>query len=214
MNELNYIQYTLPENTGTVQVILKDETIWCTQKAMAQLFNVGVPAISKHLKNIFNEGELDSDVVVSKMEITTRHGAIEGKTQTNEVDFYNLDAIIAVGYRVSSMKATRFRQWATSVLNSYIRKGFALDDDRLKELGGGGYWKELLLRIRDIRASEKVFYRAVLDIYATSIDYDPKAEISVEFFKKVQNKMHFAVHGQTAAEVILQQPTTDMFRRR
>ena len=151
MNELNYIQYTLPENTGTVQVILKDETIWCTQKAMAQLFNVGVPAISKHLKNIFNEGELDSDVVVSKMEITTRHGAIEGKTQTNEVDFYNLDAIIAVGYRVSSMKATRFRQWATSVLNSYIRKGFALDDDRLKELGGGGYWKELLLRIRDIR---------------------------------------------------------------
>lgn len=202
MNELNYIQYTLPENTGTVQVILKDETIWCTQKAMAQLFNVGVPAISKHLKNIFNEGELDSDVVVSKMEITTRHGAIEGKTQTNEVDFYNLDAIIAVGYRVSSMKATRFRQWATTVLNSYIRKGFALDDDRLKELGGGGYWKELLLRIRDIRASEKVFYRAVLDIYATSIDYDPKAEISVEFFKKVQNKMHFAVHGQTAAEVI------------
>ena len=199
---MNYIQYTLPENTGTVQVILKDETIWCTQKAMAQLFNVGVPAISKHLKNIFNEGELDSDVVVSKMEITTRHGAIEGKTQTNEVDFYNLDAIIAVGYRVSSMKATRFRQWATSVLNSYIRKGFALDDDRLKELGGGGYWKELLLRIRDIRASEKVFYRAVLDIYATSIDYDPKAEISVEFFKKVQNKMHFAVHGQTAAEVI------------
>ena len=118
---------------------------------MSQLFNVGVPAISKHLKNIFNEGELDSDVVVSKMEITTRHGAIEGKTQTNEVDFYNLDAIIAVGYRVSSMKATRFRQWATSVLNSYIRKGFALDDARLKELGGGGYWKELLLRIRDIR---------------------------------------------------------------
>lgn len=202
MSELNYIQYTLPENTGTVQVILKDETIWCTQKAMAQLFGVGVPAISKHLANIFQEGELEKEVVVSKMEITTKHGAIEGKVQTNGVDFYQLDAIIAVGYRVSSLKATRFRQWATSVLNSYIRKGFALDDDRLKNLGGGGYWKELLFRIRDIRASEKVFYRAILDIYATSIDYDPKAEVSVEFFKKVQNKVHYAVHGQTAAEVI------------
>lgn len=200
MNELNYIQYTLPENTGTVQVVLKDETIWCTQKAMAQLFNVGVPAISKHLNNIFEEGELDKDTTLSKMETVVNRG-FRGEVP-DEVDFYNLDAIIAVGYRVSSMKATRFRQWATSVLNSYIRKGFALDDDRLKELGGGGYWKELLLRIRDIRASEKVFYRAVLDIYATSIDYDPKAEISVEFFKKVQNKMHFAVHGQTAAEVI------------
>lgn len=202
MSELNYIQYTLPENTGTVQVILKDETIWCTQKAMAQLFGVGIPAISKHLANIFQEGELEKEVVVSKMEITTKHGAIEGKVQTNGVDFYQLDAIIAVGYRVSSLKATRFRQWATSVLNSYIRKGFALDDDRLKNLGGGGYWKELLFRIRDIRASEKVFYRAILDIYATSIDYDPKAEVSVEFFKKVQNKVHYAVHGQTAAEVI------------
>lgn len=200
MNELNYIQYTLPENTGTVQVVLKDETIWCTQKAMAQLFNVGVPAISKHLNNIFEEGELDKDTTLSKMETVVNRG-FRGEVP-DEVDFYNLDAIIAVGYRVSSMKATRFRQWATSVLNSYIRKGFALDDDRLRELGGGGYWKELLLRIRDIRASEKVFYRAVLDIYATSIDYDPKAEISVEFFKKVQNKMHFAVHGQTAAEVI------------
>lgn len=200
MEELNYIQYTLPENTGTVQVVLKDETIWCTQKAMAQLFNVGVPAISKHLNNIFEEGELDKDTTLSKMETVVNRG-FRGEVP-DEVDFYNLDAIIAVGYRVSSMKATRFRQWATSVLNSYIRKGFALDDDRLKELGGGGYWKELLLRIRDIRASEKVFYRAVLDIYATSIDYDPKAEISVEFFKKVQNKMHFDVHGQTAAEVI------------
>lgn len=198
----HFVQYTLPDNTGTIQVILKDETIWCTQKAMAQLFGVGVPAISKHLSHIFEEGELDKDMVVSKMEITTRHGAIDGKSQTNVVDFYNLDAIIAVGYRVSSIKATRFRQWATKVLNSYIRKGFALDDTRLKELGGGGYWKELLFRIRDIRASEKVFYRSILDIYATSIDYDPKAEISVDFFRKVQNKMHFAVHGQTAAEVI------------
>ena len=145
MNELNYIQYTLPENTGTVQVILKDETIWCTQKAMAQLFNVGVPAISKHLNNIFEEGELDKDTTLSKMETVVNRG-FRGEVP-DEVDFYNLDAIIAVGYRVSSMKATRFRQWATSVLNSYIRKGFALDDDRLKELGGGGYWKELLLRI-------------------------------------------------------------------
>jgi hypothetical protein len=170
---------------------------------MAQLFGVGVPAISKHIKNIFSEGELDEKVVVSKMETTTQHGAIEGLTQTISTNFYNLDAIISIGYRVNSAKATQFRIWATRVLKEYIRKGYALDDNRLKNLGGGGYWKELLERIRDIRSSEKVFYRQVLDIYATSIDYDPTADISVEFFKRVQNKIHYAVHGHTAAEVIV-----------
>ena len=202
-NETQFILYQLPEEEGVIQVVIKDESIWATQKALASLFGVGVPAISKHLKNIFEEGELDEKVVVSKMEITTRHGAIEGLVQTNITSYYSLDAIISVGYRVNSAKATKFRIWATRVLKEYIRKGFALDDNRLKNLGGGGYWKELLERIRDIRSSEKVFYRQVLDIYATSIDYNPNADISIEFFKRVQNKIHYAVHGQTAAEVIV-----------
>ena len=192
-----FILYQLPDEEGVIQVVVKDETIWATQKAMATLFGVGVPAVSKHLSNILEEGELVENSVVSKMEIT----AADGKNY--QTQFYNLDAIISVGYRVNSAKATKFRIWATSVLKEYIRKGFALDDNRLKNLGGGGYWKELLERIRDIRSSEKVFYRQVLDIYATSIDYNPKADISVEFFKRVQNKIHYAVHGQTAAEVIV-----------
>ncbi len=192
----------MPNDLGTVEVVVKDETLWCTQKAMAQIFGVGVPAISKHLKNIYAEGELTADTTISKMETVVNRG-IRGCV--NEmIDFYSLDAIIAVGYRVSSLKATRFRQWATKILNEYIRKGFAMDDERLKQLGGGGYWKELLARIRDIRATEKVFYRQVLEIYATSIDYDPKASVSQEFFKKVQNKIHYAVHGNTAAEIIVQ----------
>jgi hypothetical protein len=196
-NETQFILYQLPDEEGVIQVVVKDETIWATQKAMAQLFGVGVPAISKHLSNILEEGELVENSVVSKMEIT----AADGKNYKTQ--FYNLDAIISVGYRVNSTKATKFRIWATGVLKEYIRKGFALDDNRLKNLGGGGYWKELLERIRDIRSSEKVFYRQVLDIYATSIDYNPKADISIEFFKRVQNKIHYAVHGQTAAEVIV-----------
>lgn len=196
-NETQFILYQLPEEEGVIQVVVKDETIWATQKAMASLFGVGVPAVSKHLSNIMEEGELLENSVVSKMEITATDGK---KYQTQ---FYNLDAIISVGYRVNSTKATRFRIWATGVLKEYIKKGFALDDNRLKNLGGGGYWKELIERIRDIRSSEKVFYRQVLDIYATSIDYDPKADISIEFFKRVQNKIHYAVHGQTAAEVIV-----------
>ena len=198
-----FILYQLPDEEGVIQVVVKDETIWATQKAMATLFGVGVPAVSKHLKNVFQDGELNEKVVVSKMEITTQHGAVEGLTQTIDTNFYNLDAIISIGYRVNSTKATKFRIWATGVLKEYIRKGFALDDNRLKNLGGGGYWKELLERIRDIRSSEKVFYRQVLDIYATSIDYNPQADISIEFFKRVQNKIHYAVHGQTAAEVIV-----------
>ena len=196
-NEMQYVLYQLPDEEGVIQVVVKDETIWATQKAMASLFGVGVPAISKHLSNILEEGELVANSVVSKMEIT----AADGKNY--QTQFYNLDAIISVGYRVNSSKATKFRIWATGVLKEYIKKGFALDDNRLKNLGGGGYWKELLERIRDIRSSEKVFYRQVLDIYATSIDYNPKADISIEFFKRVQNKIHYAVHGQTAAEVIV-----------
>ena len=185
-----------------VEVRFKGETAWLSQEQMAELFGVQRPAITKHLKNIFIEEELDENMVSSILEHTTLHGAIAKKIQIQKVKFYNLDAIIAVGYRVNSKKATQFRIWATKILKEYIAKGFAMDDERLKNLGGGGYWKELLARIRDIRASEKVFYRQILDIYATSIDYDANTETSIGFFKKVQNKVHYAVHGQTAAEVI------------
>ncbi len=178
-------------------MIIKDDTMWATQKAMAQLFGCSTDNVSLHLKNIFASSELDKNSVTEKTSVT----ADDGKNY--QTQFYNLDAIISVGYRVNSAKATKFRIWATSVLKEYIRKGFVLDDNRLKNLGGGGYWKELIERIRDIRSSEKVFYRQVLDIYATSIDYDPRADISMDFFKRVQNKIHYAVHGQTAAEVIV-----------
>lgn len=178
-------------------MIIKDDTMWATQKAMAQLFGCSADNVSLHLKNIFASSELDKNSVTEKTSVT----AADGKNY--QTQFYNLDAIISVGYRVNSAKATKFRIWATSVLKEYIRKGFVLDDNRLKNLGGGGYWKELIERIRDIRSSEKVFYRQVLDIYATSIDYDPRADISMDFFKHVQNKIHYAVHGQTAAEVIV-----------
>jgi len=195
-NSSNIILYRSPKGSVSVEVVYSHETFWLTQKRMSELFGVAVPAISKHLKNIFNTGELQENSVVSILETT----ATDGKNY--QTAFYSLDAVIAVGYRVNSIQATQFRIWATERLKEYIIKGFTMDDDRLKNLGGGGYWKELLQRIRDIRASEKVFYRQVLDIYATSIDYDPKADVSIEFFKKVQNKVHFAVHGQTAAEVI------------
>ena len=188
--------------TINVEILFEDETVWLTQEQMSVLFEKAKSTINEHIKHVFEEGELDKSVVVRNFRITTKHGAIEGKTQTREVLYYNLDVIISVGYRVKSLRGTQFRQWATKRLNEYIRKGFTMDDDRLKQLGGGDYWHELIARIRDIRASEKVFYRQVLDIYATSIDYNPRSEISIEFFKKVQNKMHFAVHGQTAAEVI------------
>ena len=196
-NESQFILYQLPDEEGVIQVVVKDETIWATQKAMAQLFGCSTDNVSFHLKNIFSSSELNKDSVTEKNSAT----ASDGKNY--QTQFYNLDAIISVGYRVNSAKATKFRIWATGILKEYIRKGFALDDNRLKNLGGGGYWKELLERIRDIRSSEKVFYRQVLDIYATSIDYNPKADISIEFFKRVQNKIHYAVHGQTAAEVIV-----------
>ena len=190
------IIYENSDGKTIIDVRFDEDTLWLTQMQMADLFGVQKAAISKHLKNIFESEELIENAVVSILETT----AADGKNYPTK--YYNLDAVIAVGYRVNSKRATAFRIWATNILKDYIKKGFAMDDDRLKELGGGGYFKELLERIRDIRASEKVFYRQVLEIYATSIDYDPKAEVSVLFFKRVQNKIHYAVSGETAAEVI------------
>ena len=197
-----FIIFKTEDEKISVDVRFEDETVWLTQEQMSLLFGKAKSTISEHIKHLFDEGELEEKVVIRNIRITTQHGAIEGKTQQSTIKLYNLDVIISVGYRVKSLRGTQFRQWATKCLNEYIRKGFTMDDERLKNLGGGGYWKELLQRVRDIRASEKVFYRQVLDIYATSIDYDPKADVSIEFFKKVQNKIHYAVHGQTAAEII------------
>ena len=198
--EVQFLLYDMPEDSGKVQVVIKDETIWCTQKAMAQLFGVGVPAVSKHLKNIFEEGELMADSVISKMETT----ATDAKTY--EISYYSLDAIIAVGYRVSSLKATRFRQWATKILNEYIRKGFAMDDERLKQgtaLFGKDYFRELLERVRSIRASERRIWQQITDIYAEcSIDYDRNSQTTRDFYAMVQNRFHYAITGQTAAEII------------
>ena len=185
-----------------LDVRLESNTVWLNQDQIVSLFNKSKSTISEHISNIFKEGELDEQVVVRKFRTTTQHGAIEGKTQSKEVKYYNLDVIISVGYRVKSIQGTRFRQWATQRLHEYIVKGFTMDDERLKNLGGGSYWKELLDRIRDIRSSEKVLYRQVLDVYATSVDYDPRTEASRLFFKIVQNKLHYAAHGHTAAEVI------------
>ena len=205
-NEIQFLLYSMPDSEGKVQVVIKNETIWCTQKAMAQLFGVGVPAISKHLKNIFEEGELDKEVVVSKMEITTQHGAMANKSQTHSVDFYHLDAIIAVGYRVSSLKATRFRQWATKILHEYIKKGFVMDDERLKQgnaVFGKDYFRELLERIRSIRTSERRIWQQITDIYAEcSTDYDKNSPTTREFYSMIQNRFHYAITGQTAAEII------------
>lgn len=192
----NIIIYTTEDGLAKIDVTFDEDTVWLSIDQMADLFGRNKSTISRHIKNIFEEGELAKASVVANFATT----AADGKVY--QVDYYNLDVIISVGYRVKSKRGTQFRIWATGILKEYMRKGFALDDERLKNLGGGGYFKELLERIRDIRASEKVFYRQVLEIYATSIDYDPKAEISIRFFKKVQNKIHYAVHGQTAAEVI------------
>ena len=202
--EVQFLLYNMPEDSGKVQVVIKDETIWCTQKAMAQLFGVGVPAVSKHLKNIFEEGELSPEMTISKMETVINRGK---RGEVNEfIDFYNLDAIIAVGYRVSSLKATRFRQWATTILNEYIRKGFAMDDERLKQgtaLFGKDYFRELLERVRSIRASERRIWQQITDIYAEcSIDYDRNSQTTRDFYAMVQNRFHYAITGQTAAEII------------
>ena len=203
MNEIQFILYQLPDEEGKVQVVIKDETIWTTQKAMAQLFDVNIPAISKHLKNIFDEGELRPDTTVSKMEIVQMEGEREVKRETS---FYSLDAIIAVGYRVSSVRATRFRQWATKILNEYIRKGFVLDDERLKQgtaIFGKDYFRELLERVRSIRASERRIWQQITDIYAEcSIDYDRQAQTTRDFYAMIQNRFHYAIMGQTAAEII------------
>lgn len=197
VSDSKIIIYTDESGLTKVDVRLEDETMWLTQAQLCDLYQTSKSNVSEHISHIFEEGELDEESVVRKFRTTDS----DGKSYLTA--FYNLDMIIALGYRVSSIIATRFRQWATLRLKEYITKGFALDDERLKRLGGGGYWKELLERIRDIRATEKVFYRQVLEIYATSIDYDPRASVSHEFFKKVQNKIHYAIHGHAAAELIV-----------
>lgn len=198
MDEKNkIIIYTDDSGLTKIDVKLEDETLWLTQAQMCALYQTSKSNVSEHIKHIFDEGELQESSVVRKFRTT----AADGKSYLTT--HYNLDMIIALGYRVRSIIATRFRQWATIRLKEYITKGFTLDDDRLKQLGGGGYWKELLERIRDIRSTEKVLYRQVLEIYATSIDYDPRASVSQQFFQKVQNKIHYAIHGHTAAELIV-----------
>ena len=198
MNENKMIIYTANDGKTKIDVRLEEETLWLTQAQMCELYQTSKSNVSEHIKHIYEEGELNEESVVRKFRTT----AADGKEYL--VLHYNLDMIIALGYRVRSIIATRFRQWATERLKEYIVKGFTLDDERLKKLGGGSYWKELLERIRDIRASEKVLYRQILEIYATSIDYDPRAQVSQEFFKKVQNKIHYAIHGHTAAELIVE----------
>ena len=198
MEDNKVIIYTANDGRTKIDVKLEEETLWLTQAQMCELYQTSKSNVSEHIKHIFEDGELNEESVVRKFRTT----ATDGKEYL--VSHYNLDMIIALGYRVRSIIATRFRQWATERLKEYIVKGFTLDDDRLKKLGGGSYWKELLERIRDIRATEKVLYRQILEIYATSIDYDPRAQVSQEFFKKVQNKIHYAIHGHTAAELIVE----------
>ena len=202
--EIQFLLYHLPDEEGKVQVVIQDETLWCTQKAMAQLFGVGVPAISKHLGHIFEEGELDRTATVSKMEIVVNRG-FRGSVN-EEVEFYSLDAIIAVGYRVSSLKATRFRQWATKILHEYIKKGFVMDDERLKQgtaVFGKDYFRELLERVRSIRSSERRIWQQITDIYAEcSTDYDKNAPTTRDFYAMIQNRFHYAITGQTAAEIV------------
>ena len=200
-----FLLYTAPGGDVKVEVLLNNETIWLTQQRISQLFNVGIPAVSKHLKNIFESGELQEKEVVSILENTTQHGAIPGKTQTQFVKYYNLDAVISVGYRVNSAQATKFRIWATQLIKEYIIKGFAMDDERLKNgrYFGKDYFKELLERVRSIRTSERRIYQQITDIFAEcSVDYDSQSEITQNFYAMVQNKFHFAITGYTAAEII------------
>lgn len=198
MNENKVIIYTANDGKTRIDVKLEEETLWLTQAQMCELYQTSKSNVSEHIKHIFEEGELNKESVVRNFRTT----AADGKEYL--VSHYNLDMVIALGYRVRTIIATRFRQWATERLKEYIVKGFTIDDERLKKLGGGSYWKELLERIRDIRATEKVLYRQILEIYATSIDYDPRAQVSQDFFKKVQNKIHYAIHGHTAAELIVE----------
>ena len=205
-DEFQFLLYKAADENISVDAVIKDETIWLTQKSMAELYGVDKSGISRHLKNIFSEGELEEKVVVAIFATTTQHGALEGKTQTNPTRFYNLDAIISVGYRVNSKRATHFRIWATSVLKEYMIKGFAMDDDRLKQgktAFGKDYFKELLERVRSIRASERRIWQQITDIFAEcSIDYDRDSPTTHDFYAMVQNKFHYAISGQTAAEII------------
>ena len=198
MTNSSILIYQTEDGQTKIQTRLEDETVWLTQAQLCELFQKSKSTISEHIKNIFSEGELEESSVVRKFRTTAEDG------KNYNTYFYNLDVIISVGYRVKSLQGTKFRQWATQRLKEYIVKGFTMNDELLKEAGGGNYFEELLARIRDIRSSEKVFWRKVLDIYATSIDYDPKAETSIRFFQTVQNKMHWAAHGHTAAEIIYQ----------
>lgn len=193
--------YTGADGLTKIDVKLEEETLWLTQAQMCELYQTSRTNVVEHIRHIYEEGELQEEATCRKFRQVRQEGE---RMVSREIHYYNLDMIIALGYRVRSIIATRFRQWATQRLKEYITKGFTMDDERLKKLGGGGYWKELIERIRDIRATEKVFYRQVLEIYATSIDYDPRASVSQEFFKKVQNKIHYAIHGHTAAELIVE----------
>ncbi|MBT7112369.1 MAG: virulence RhuM family protein [Candidatus Marinimicrobia bacterium] len=201
-NKNQLIIYQTEDGKVKIETHFKNETVWLNQAQIGELFQKSKSTISEHIKNIFLDGELDEKVVVRKFRTTTEHGAVKGLTQSQNVKHYNLDVIISVGYRVKSQQGVHFRKWATALIKEYLIKGFAMNDDLLKEAGGGNYFDELLARIRDIRSSEKIFWRKVLDVYATSIDYDPKTEQSVMVFKTIQNKMHWAIHGKTAAEVI------------
>ena len=202
-NQENIVIYQTEDGITKINVHLEDETVWLTQAQLVELYQTSKSNVSEHIKHIFEEGELDEISVVRKFRTT----ADDGKNYNTT--YYNLDMIISLGYRIKSIVATHFRRWATERLKEYIIKGFTMNDERLKQLGGGSYWKELLDRIRDIRSSEKVLYRQVLDLYATSVDYDPKSDTSILFFKIVQNKLHFAAHGHTAAEVIFERADAD-----
>ena len=198
------IIYTTDDGVTKVEATFDGDTVWLSQEQMGELFQRDKSTISRHIRNIFIEGELDEKVVVAEIATTSPHGAMKGKTQNNITRVYNLDVIISVGYRVKSLRGTQLRIWATGILKEYMQKGFALDDERLKGNGGGSYWKELLDRIRDIRSSEKRVYLKVRDIFATSVDYDPHCEQADLFFKTVQNKLHYSVHGHTAPELIVE----------
>jgi len=202
MKNKQLIIYQSEDGKIKIETHFENESVWLNIEQIAELFQRDRSVISKHIRNIFKEGELSEDVVCAKFAQTTQHGAIAGKTQTKNARHYNLDVIISVGYRVKSQQGVHFRQWASALIKEYLIKGFAMNDELLKEAGGGNYFDELLARIRDIRSSEKIFWRKVLDIYATSIDYSPKAEQSLMVFKTIQNKMHWASHGETAAETI------------
>ena len=206
MEKSSILMYTTEDGITKVEVTFDNDTVWLSLDQIAELFQKNKSTISRHIKNIYSEGELLAEATVAKFATVQKEG---NRIVERQIDFYNLDVIISVGYRVKSLRGTQFRIWATNILKEYMKKGFALDDDRLKNLGGGNYFEELLSRIRNIRSSEKVFWRKVLEIYATSIDYNPKAESSVQFFKQVQNKMHWAAHKHTAAEVIYQRADAD-----